>query len=178
LFTEEERPLQFEAAKESLDFRVSHNGGRTGWSRAWIACLYARLGQGEEMYENICKIISEFTTKSLLDVIPLPLEDQPFIFQIDASLGAVAAITEGIAQYKNDKLYLLPAIPKHWKNGEIKGLHLPGGHCVSFKWQENIPTEITVRMGYKESLTIIFADKERVIAGKEGEVISITKEKK
>jgi alpha-L-fucosidase 2 len=35
------------AAKKSLDFRVAHGGGHTGWSAAWLISQYARLKEGE-----------------------------------------------------------------------------------------------------------------------------------
>jgi len=30
-----------------------HGGGHTGWNRAWIICLWARLLDGEKAGENI-----------------------------------------------------------------------------------------------------------------------------
>lgn len=173
LFTLEKRPKQFYAAKKSLDFRMEQGGGHTGWSRAWVACLYSRLGEGEKMYEHIYKMICEFATSSLLDTHPLPFPDQPLIFQIDGNFGAVAAMTEGVAQYKNNKLYLLPALPKRWKNGEVKGYRTPGGHTVSFKWKEETITQLNIEIGVKEELCIVLNGEERKIHGALGASIAI-----
>ena len=35
------------AARRSLERRLAHGGGHTGWSRAWIINLWARLGDGD-----------------------------------------------------------------------------------------------------------------------------------
>jgi len=172
LFTLEKRPVQFRAAKKSLDFRMEQGGGHTGWSRAWVACLYARLGEGEKMYEHVHKMICEFTTASLLDTHPLPFPDQPLIFQADGNFGAVAAITEGIAQYKDDKLYLLPALPKRWKDGSINGLKTPGGHTVNFNWKEGTVTEISVVIGFGKKLIVCVDGKDIVLEGACGDILS------
>jgi len=36
----------FDAARKTLDYRMSHGGGHTGWSKAWVTCFYARLRDG------------------------------------------------------------------------------------------------------------------------------------
>jgi alpha-L-fucosidase 2 len=35
------------AARRTLEHRLSHGGGHTGWSRAWIANFWAKLGDSE-----------------------------------------------------------------------------------------------------------------------------------
>ena len=150
---------------------MEQGGGHTGWSRAWVACLYSRLGEGEKMYEHIYKMICEFATASFLDTHPLSFPDQPLIFQIDGNLGAVAAMTEGIAQYKDEKLYLLPALPERWKSGEISGLKTPGGHSVSFKWCNGKVCESSVKLGFENKLKTVISGKEHLFTGKQNEII-------
>jgi alpha-L-fucosidase 2 len=53
-----------------LDFRLSHGGGHTGWSRSWTACFMARLGRAEEAWHHLTALISDFATTSLLDLHP------------------------------------------------------------------------------------------------------------
>lgn len=141
LFNPEERPQQYKAAEKSLEQRLSQGGAHTGWSRAWTACLYARLGKGERVWEHINAVIKEFATISLLDLHP------PRIFQIDGNLGTAAAITESIAQYWGGKLHLLRALPKVWGNGNVKGLRIPGGYTLNMKWENCIPTRIEISGG-------------------------------
>ena len=43
-----ETPELIEAARETLKRRLANGGGHTGWSRAWMICMYARLWDGEE----------------------------------------------------------------------------------------------------------------------------------
>jgi len=45
-------PELFQAAKNTIQKRLQHGGGHTGWSRAWIINFFARLLDGEKAYEN------------------------------------------------------------------------------------------------------------------------------
>lgn len=164
IFNPIERPEQYYAAARSLEYRLSKGGGHTGWSRAWVACLAARLGDGKLVWEHLNALIKDFATVSLLDLHP------PRIFQIDGNLGAVAAVTESIAQYWGGKLHLLRALPKEWSNGSVRGLKVPGGHTISFTWQNGIVEEIKVTIGFSKQLIISMESSEDIIiTGSEGE---------
>ena len=117
------------AAKNSLDYRMEHGGGYTGWSAAWATCLYARLGEGDTAYRCLQKLWKNSTLSNLFDTCN-------GVFQIDGNLGAPAGILEMIAQSHRDRIELLPALPQVWKNGEIKGLRLRGGGELEMRWQD------------------------------------------
>ena len=46
-------PELAKAARVSLERRLANGGGGTGWSRAWIVNLWARLGDGDKALENL-----------------------------------------------------------------------------------------------------------------------------
>ncbi|MHC1748681.1 MAG: glycoside hydrolase N-terminal domain-containing protein [Cellulosilyticaceae bacterium] len=89
--TKSKEPELFEAAKVTLKRRLEHGGGHTGWSKAWIINLYARLLNGEKAYENIRGLLNTSVRNSLLDVHPP--------FQIDGNFGVCAAIGEILKLY-------------------------------------------------------------------------------
>lgn len=175
IFTPEKRKAEYEAAVKSFRYRISHESGYTGWSRAWIAGICARIGDSEEFYKQIEGLLRDFATESLLDIHPDPLKPgiEPDIFQIDGNFGMVAAVTEALCGYFDNKAHFLRALPKEWKCGKIGGLKLPGGHCVSFEWKECRVTKAEITMGFEKKLNAVINGKETVIEGKENERIEM-----
>ena len=159
-------PRLYEGALASLKSRIAAGGGYTGWSRAWTACLYAKIGDKDVFCENYSKLISEFATDSLLDLHP------PRIFQIDGNLGGTAAVVEALVSVSGKKVRLLHALPDSWATGSICGVYIPGGHRLSFQWENSKVTKLTVKFGFESKITFIVNGKELTIR-KEKEVINI-----
>ncbi|KAI1860123.1 hypothetical protein JX265_010047 [Neoarthrinium moseri] len=134
-----ESPQLAEAARRVLERRAAHGGGHTGWSRAWLLNMHARLGDAEGCGRHMELLLSSSTLPNLLDNHPP--------FQIDGNFGACVGVLECLVQSSEAgeislhgvhgiTIRLLPACPKEWSRGELSGVCVRGGWVVSFRWDQ------------------------------------------
>jgi alpha-L-fucosidase 2 len=125
------------AVRVSIERRLRGGGAHTGWSRAWVVLLYARLEDAERAQENLLLLLAKNTQPDLLALRP------PFL--IDGNLGATAAIAEMLLQSHAGEISLLPALPKAWPEGSIKGLCARGGVRIDIRWAPGQGTIVLLR---------------------------------
>ena len=84
----------------------------------------------------------------------------PRIFQIDGNMGGTAAVCEMLMQSRRGEIYLLPAIPPEWKSGSVKNFCAQDGLKVSFEWQDEKITSLTLVSVEDQNIKVIFGDNE------------------
>jgi alpha-L-fucosidase 2 len=117
------------AASKTLDLRGNKT---TGWALAHRMNSRARLGEGEKAYEVYQRFIRERTVQNLWTLHPP--------FQIDGSLGTMAAVAEMLLQSHEGYIKILPALPKAWNTGSFDGLVARGNFVISAEWKDGKAT--------------------------------------
>lgn len=136
--TAQKTPELMRAARKTIDRRLSGGGGHSGWSRAWIINMYARLGEGDLAYEHVRLLMEKQTLPNLFDNHPP--------FQIDGNFGVTAGIAEMLVQSHDGEIRFLPALPKEWREGRVSGLCLRGGKVLQLlEWKDGVVTRCEVK---------------------------------
>ena len=137
LITEKD-PHLLEAARKTLEKRGF--GGDVGWSNAWKICFFARLGDTEQAHWYLHRLIARNAFGNLMNAC-WPGR----VFQIDGNFSGTVGITEMLLQSHAGEINLLPALPKAWATGSVKGLRARGGFEIDMSWEDGKLREASIK---------------------------------
>ncbi len=180
-----ETPELAEAVRKSLEVRLQNgntragglgaDSGNTGWSLAWTANLWARLGDGEKALKAVNTMISQLLFPNLMCSAP---RQTTLVFQIDGQLGMPAAIIEMLLQSHAGEIDLLPALPEAWKEGSVKGLRARGFYEVDLAWKANRLEKVTIHAIRGGTCKVRLGERTAEFQTKPGEILILNTELK
>jgi alpha-L-fucosidase 2 len=125
-------------------------GRWTGWCVPWAAILHARLGNGqmaELLLETFRRMFMGPGYASTHDAVfpGFTLHDsRPDIMQIEAAMGAAAAVLEMLLHTRGGILHVFPALPGWWEEASFRGIRAEGAFLVSAAWRDGRVEEVRV----------------------------------
>jgi alpha-L-fucosidase 2 len=129
-------PELAQAFRKLIDFRAPWKYSQGSWVGSWTANAFARMLDGEAAFS----IVDGHLKHQLNPNLMAHFNQEHAEFQIDGNLGITAAIAEMLLQSQNGELSLLPALPKQWSEGSLRGFRARGGLTVSLSWKKGQAT--------------------------------------
>lgn len=149
----------FKAAVQSLQDRGETG---TGWALAWRIALWSRARNAQKAYTFLRKFTTHTDALSynwygglydnMLDA------HATSVFQIEGNFGATAGMAEMLLQSRPDSMVLLPALPRAWAEGSIKGLKAIGNFEVDLEWKNHQLYRLHIRSGSGQPAVLAYPD--------------------
>ncbi|NLG26903.1 MAG: hypothetical protein GX557_03280 [Chloroflexi bacterium] len=150
----------------------------TGWCMPWAAILEARMHNGDHAGLLLDEYRRVFTTPGRASLHDGSFQGytifarRPDIMQIEAGMGAAAAVLEMLAHTAAGILYVFPALPRDWDDVAFEGLRTEGAFLVSAERRAGRTQWVRVRSTADSRLRLAwpFAGEDVVVrSSREGE---------
>ena len=136
------------AAQRTLEIRGDE---ATGWGIAWRLNFWARLWEGEHCLKILRMLLApQRSYPNLFDAHPP--------FQIDGNFGAAAGIVEMLVQSWGGSIFLLPALPSSWRDGELEGVRVRSAARLDLDWKAGRLAHATLHSDKGGRYALVHAD--------------------
>ena len=160
------------AATKTLEIKGDNS---TGWSTGWRINLWARLHRADKAYQIYRKLLTYVSPEVYKDskhrsggTYPNLFDAHP-PFQIDGNFGGTAGVCEMLMQCDGETMHLLPALPKEWSAGEIKGIKARGNYEINLVWNGGKVSKASITSKNAGNLTVKYNGKQKALNFKAGE---------
>jgi alpha-L-fucosidase 2 len=165
--TPDKTPMLAQAAYTTLCAKVNpyEKWEDTGWARSMLMLYMARLGKGDEALWHIQEMQKKLTHSNLLVMHPPTRGAGSFkeVYELDGNTGLSMCILEMLVQSHDQIIHLLPALPRLWNAGKIKGIKVRGNIEVNMEWKDSKLTRLTLKSAFEQSVWVHYKGAKKYI---------------
>lgn len=176
--TRDKTPELIPAVEKVLEKKQNppENWEDTGWARSMLMLYEARLGHGEKAWQHILSMMERLQEPNHMIYHPPTRGAGAFdhVYELDGNTGLTTCVAEMLLQSQEQVIQLLPAVPKEWYRGQVKGLHARGGIEVGFSWESGRVQNCSLKAKRDCCVRIRANDREWEVSLKGGEIYNFT----
>lgn len=167
-----ERPELIEAAKTTIEQRLGYrrnkNGAEMAFGLVQKGLAAAHIYDTEHAYECVDWLCNSYWSPALTSY-----HDPGRIFNVDIAGGLPAVVAEMLIQSSAESVELLPALPKQWPDGKIRGVLTRCGVTVDLEWKDGKAVKTELKAQRKTELKVKYGDRKWAAELEEGQVYNL-----
>ena len=142
--TPDETPEFAAASAKTIERRGT---GGCGWSYGWKMGLWARLNSSAGALHEFRALLTESSLPNMFSLCGRAM-------QVDGNFGAASAIAEMLVQSHQGFVDLLPALPREWTDGSVRGIRARGALEINLEWSSGELTSGSITAFQDGSVTV------------------------
>jgi len=155
------------AIENRLKYRRGKNAAEMAFGLVQLGLAAAHIKDTEHAYECVDWLCNSYWSAAFTSY-----HDPGEIFNVDICGGLPAVVTEMLIQSSADAVELLPALPKQWREGEVRGVRTRCGVVTGLTWKDRKPFLVTVKARRNTVFRAIYQGREWPVEFKKGRVLS------
>ena len=163
-------PQLAQAARVTIERRIGRPDWEdVEWSRGNLIAFFARLRDGDQARQHVLGLLREDTDADLLTFSRGGIAGAPQnIFVVDGNSAGTAGIAEMLLQSHGGEIELLPALPKAWSAGSVRGLKARGHVTVDITWKDGKASAFKLRSPNPRPVTVRVNGESRIVTPEKG----------
>lgn len=159
-----------QAAKVALDKRFEFDTS-SAHGLLHLALQAIRIGDMDKVVKNLDRFSRRHYVYNSLVTSHDPDHQ---IYNLDAILSLPRLFMEMLVYTEPGKIELLPAWPKEYADGQLKGVRVFGGHTLDIRWKDGELVNSILHAGQDERYEVVYRDKAKRLELHKGETYSLS----